>query len=191
MSYKTDLLLQTDTFFHIYNRGTNRGRIFFSRDNYLYFLQKVRKYREQFGVSIISYCLMPNHFHFLVLQRIQHAISDFMKLTSNSYAKALNKWLGRTGHLFEGKYKIRKVDSDVYLIHLSRYLHINPVRAKLVERPEEWEFSSYRDYLGLRKGTLPEPKYILNIFKSTAEYREFVNDFKPQDLELIQGFMYE
>jgi len=191
MSYKTNLLLQTDAFFHIYNRGVNREKIFFSKNNYIYFLQKTRKYRDQFKISIIGYCLMPNHFHLLVLQKVKQSVSEFMKLTTNSYVKAVNKKLGRTGHLFEGDYKIKNVDSDNYLKHLSRYLHLNPVHAKLIKKPEEWEFSSYRDYIKLRCGTLPEPKYVLDAFGSIDEYIEFIDDFKPKDLDLIKKYIYD
>jgi len=113
-----------------------------------------------------------------------------MKLTTNSYVKAVNKRLGRTGHLFEGDYKIKNVDSDNYLKHLSRYLHLNPVHAKLIKKTEEWEFSSYRDYIKLRSGTLLEPKYVLDAFGSIDEYIEFMDDFKPKDLELIKKYIY-
>jgi len=190
MSYKTNLLLQENCFFHIYNRGVNQDKIFFSRDNYLYFLQKLRRYRDQFQVSIVCYCLMPNHFHLLVLQKHPNSISTFMKLTTNSYVKAVNKRLGRSGHLFESKYKIKPINTDEYLLHLSRYLHLNPVTAKLVNNPEDWEFSSFRDFIGLRRGTLPEPDYVLRSFTSKPDYIEFVRGFKPTDLELIKEYIY-
>lgn len=191
MSYKTNLLLQPDTFFHIYNRGANRSKIFFSHDNYVYFLQKLRKYRDQFNIAIICYCLMPNHFHLLLLQKVENSISNFMKLTTNSYVKAINKRLGRSGHLFEGDYKIKKVDSNEYLLHLSRYVHVNPVRGKLVEKPEDWQFSSYNDFIGRRKGRLPEIHYIMDEFKSLREYIDFLKDFQPNALEIIKKYIFE
>ena len=72
-----------------------------------------------------------------------------------SYAKSINKQEERSGHLFQGPFQVKLVDRDEYLKWLSRYIHLNPVVAGLVERPEEWAFSSYRDYVGLRNGTLP------------------------------------
>lgn len=84
-----------------------------------------------------------------------------MKL-SVSYTKAINKRYGRVGSLFQGPFRAVHVDRNEYLLHLSRYIHLNPVTAGLVPQPEEWEFSSYREYIGLRNGTLPEPKIVLS-----------------------------
>ncbi len=134
---------------------------------------------------------MPNHFHLLLLQKIAGSISGFMKLTTNSYAKAVNKQRQRTGHLFEGDYKVKKIDSDIYLTHLSRYIHINPAKDKLVQRPEDWAFSSYRDFVGLRNGTLPEPAVILDNFASVEEYIEFVNEYSDKDVEKIRKYIFE
>ncbi len=133
---------------------------------------------------------MPNHFHWLLLQKIAGSISGFMKLTTNSYAKAVNKRRQRTGHLFESDYKIKKIDSDTYLTHLSRYIHINPVKDKLVQRPEDWAFSSYRDFVGLRNGTLPEPGVILDSFASVEEYIKFVNEYSDKDVEKIRKYIF-
>ena len=77
------------------------------------------------------------------------------------------------------------VDRDEYLLHLSRYIHLNPVTAGLVRRPEEWTFSSYRDYVGLRQGTLPMPDAVLAQFASWEAYREFVESYRDRDLEII------
>jgi REP element-mobilizing transposase RayT len=127
MSYKTEWLKSVDTFFHVYNRGVNKSKIFFSEENYLYFLKKLKKYQDQFQVIIVCYCLMPTHFHLLLKQLALYAISKFIGLSLNAYAKAINKQQKRSGHLFEGKYKMKLVAQDNYLVHLSRYMHLNPV----------------------------------------------------------------
>lgn len=191
MSYKTNWLKLENAFFHIYNRGVNKGEIFFSEENYLYFLRKLRKYREQFPVSVICYCLMPTHFHLLLRQLAPYAVSKFIGFSLNAYAKAVNKQQGRSGHLFEGKYKIKLVDKNSYLIHLSRYIHLNPVLANLAASAEDWVFSSYRDYLGFRSGTLPESKVVLDFFDSVEEYIKFIKDFRIDDLEEIRPFLYD
>jgi hypothetical protein len=78
------------------------------------------------------------------------------------------------------------VDRNEYLVHLSRYIHLNPVVAGLAKQPEDWEFSSYRDYIGLHKGTLPEPEIILSQFLTRDAYREFVASYSEGDEELMR-----
>lgn len=189
MSYKTEWLKSQDTFFHVYNRGVNKGNIFFSEENYLYFLKKLKKYRDQFPVIIVCYCLMPTHFHLLLKQLAPYAVSKFMGLALNAYVKAINKQQQRTGHLFEGKYKMKLVAQDNYLIHLSRYMHLNPVLSNLASSPEDWIFSSYRDFVGLRAGKLPEPHIVLSYFNSVEVYKKFVIDFIADDLKVIRSFL--
>jgi putative transposase len=118
-------------------------------------------------------------------------LAKFMGLAFNAYAKAINKQQKRTGHLFEGKYKMKLVAQDNYLIHLSRYIHLNPVLSNLPFSPENWIFSSYRDFIGLRAGKLAEPKIILNYFDSVEAYKKFVDDFIIDDLDQIRPFLDE
>jgi len=191
MSYKTDWLKLDKAFFHIYNRGNKGGKIFFSGENYLYLLRKLKKYRDQFEIAIICYCLMPTHYHFLVKQLAPYAVSKFIGLTLNSYVKAINKQQKKSGHLFEGKYKMKLVENPNYLINLSAYIHANPVFDNLVSKPEQWRFSSYQDFIGLRSGTLPEPKVILNYFNSIEDYKKFVNGFEVDGLDNISPFLPE
>ncbi len=191
MSYKTEWLKSQDTFFHVYNRGASKGNIFFSEKNYFYLLKKFQEYRDQSQVIIVCYCLMPNHFHLLLKQLKPYAVAKFIGLSFNAYAKAINKQQKRTGHLFEGKYKMKLVAQDNYLIHLSRYIHLNPVLSQLAPSPEDWIFSSYRDFIGLRSGKLPEPNIILSYFDSVEAYKKFVLDFTIDDLDEIRPFLDE
>ncbi|MBC8181000.1 transposase, partial [candidate division KSB1 bacterium] len=115
----------------MYNRGTNDQNIFFSEENYLFFLKKVKKYKEKFCISVIAYCLMPNHYHFLLSQEADYSISQFIQAIFNSYAKAFNKMYNRTGTLFEGTFKSIHVHSSEYLVHLCRYVHRNPIETKI------------------------------------------------------------
>jgi hypothetical protein len=110
-------------------------------------------------VDIVAYCLMPNHYHFLVYLR-EETLSEAMKLLSLSYTKAINQRFKRVGSLFQGRFQSIHVDRTEYLVHLSRYIHLNPVKAGLVQQPGEWEFSSYLEYAGLRGGTLPKTELI-------------------------------
>ena len=98
---------------------------------------------------------------------------------------------GRVGSLFQGPFQAVWVDRDEYLLHLSRYIHVNPVTAGLVARPEEWVFSSYRDYIGLREGTLPVPGVVLSQFSSCQAYRAFVESYRDQDVRVIDHLLFE
>ena len=176
-------------YYHIYNRGNQRERIFFEHKNYFYFL---KKFREYFGdtVAVVSYCLMPNHYHFL-LKPIDNDFSHRMKNFTISYVKSINKNYNRVGHLFQGNYKAKLISDDAVLLHLSRYIHLNPVFAQLVKTAEEWEFSSYREYINLRNGTLPKPDVILEYFNNREEYIEFVESFQKEHFEMIKEYILE
>ncbi|WP_420641358.1 transposase [Candidatus Leptofilum sp.] len=161
-------------YYHIYNRGVNRQAIFFAKHNWGFFIQRLREYFMDETAVIIAYCLMPNHFHLLVRVLCEDFGRSVMQPFGTSYTKAINREQYRVGSLFQGRYKGKRVDKEGYLLHLSRYIHRNPVEAKLVKHPTDWHFSSYRDYVGLREGTLPKPNIILSQFSSIAEYAEYV-----------------
>jgi hypothetical protein len=110
---------------------------------------------------------------------------------SVSYTKAMNKRYDRVGSLFQGAFQAKHVDRDEYLVHLSRYIHLNPVVAGLVKRAEDWEFSSYREYIGLRDGTLPKPEIVLSHFPSRGAYRDFVQAYVPSEQKIIADLLFD
>ncbi|BAZ17990.1 hypothetical protein NIES4071_98710 [Calothrix sp. NIES-4071] len=181
--------LQTENFYHIYNRGNNRQKIFFERENYVYFLRLMKEHLITNAVDIVAYCLMPNHYHFLVYLR-DETLSDAMKSLSLSYTKAINKRFNRSGVLFQGRFKSIHVAQTDYLINLSRYIHLNPVKAGLVQQPGEWEFSSYLEYAGLRGGTLPKIEYIKMQIEESA-YQLFLDDYNVLDSTGIQKLLLD
>jgi putative transposase len=160
-------------YYHLYNRGNDRQTIFLERENYLYFLRQFRRYLVEDTLDVLAYCLMPNHYHFLICLRSLH-LSANMQAFSLSYTKAINRRYERCGSLFQGRFRAIEVDSDSYLLHLTRYIHLNPVKARLVERPEDWEFSSYREYVNLRQGTLPKLEALRQEIGTANAYRSFV-----------------
>lgn len=190
MSQKTNHLLSVREYFHIYNRGVNRERIFFEERNYEFFLQRIKKYLDHSKLTLLVYCLMPNHFHLLLRQDRPNALSEFMGNLSKSYAKAINKHLNRSGHLFEGKYKLKHIDDDTYLLHLSRYIHLNPVAARLVILPEQWKFSSYRDYCGLSRQSFVSTKEILSQMQGSDGYKDYVKGYKMDDRDEIVKYLF-
>lgn len=163
-------------YYHIYNRGVERRPIFFADRNWGFFIQRLRDYFVDGVADIIAYCLMPNHYHLLVYVLCDDFGRAVMQPFSTSYTKAVNQEQGRVGHLFQGRYQGKLVDKDGYLLHLSRYIHRNPVSAGLVAHPADWPFSSYRDYVGLRGGTLPKPEVVLAQFVSVAGYAAYVEE---------------
>lgn len=129
-------------------------------------------------VDILSYCLMPNHFHFLLKQNVDKGIATFIANFTNSYTKYFNTKNDRVGPLFQGIFKAVYVESDEQLIHLSRYIHLNPAVSNIIqeEELENYLWSSYPEYLSKSDDGIGEKKLILNIFKSPKEYQKFVED---------------
>lgn len=160
-------------YYHLYNRGNNRQPVFFERENYLFFLRLVRRYLVKRTVNLNAYCLMPNHYHLLICVEKEN-VSEQMGLLSLSYTKAINRQQQRCGGLFQGPFQSILVDQEAYLLHLSRYIHLNPVKAGLVDRAEDWEFSSYQDYVALRRGKLPQFDNVRGQVGTAWEYRTFV-----------------
>lgn len=154
--------------YHVYNRGNNRQRIFFETRNYYFFLEKVKA--QLFPVcEILAWCLMPNHFHFMLyitekscaerpafggkpMQELPHQIGKLL----SSYSQAINKQNGTTGSLFQQKTKAKCLTnqgiagSGNHLINCMHYIHQNPLKAGLVTRMGNWNFSSFRGYAGMR-----------------------------------------
>ena len=177
---RRDLPFQPGHYYHLYNRGNDRNLIFFERENYLHFLRLIRRYLIDQALDVVAYCLMPNHYHLLV-QCKTSALSGAMMRLSVAYTKAMNRRYNRVGVVFQGQFQAIAVDSDEYLYHLTRYIHLNPVKAGLVAQPQDWEFSSYLDYAGLRSGTLPKLEVVRQQLTSDAAYQAFL---KPDDRHL-------
>jgi REP-associated tyrosine transposase len=196
-------------YYHLYNRGNNRGPIFFQQENYAFFLRQLREHVVAKDAQVIAYVLMPNHYHLLV-QAATDDLSHAMQLFGISYTKAINKRFERVGALFQGAFRAKEVDQDEYLLHLSRYIHLNPVRAGLVQQPQQWLFSSYSDYIGQRNGTLPRSAVVLGQFavkapaSQTSEvletsevwaearrrYKAFVESYLPDKREVIAHLLF-
>jgi putative transposase len=174
-------------FYHILNRGNEKQDIFYEAENYLFFLRRLRRYVNKFEVTVVCYCLMP--FHICFKENVEKGISNVMLGLQTSYAKAINKRFKRTGHLWQDTFKHILVDRDEYLLHLSRYIHLNPVKAGIVNKAEDWEFSSYRDFIGMRNGTLPQMDIILSYFNGSTDYKEFVENY--QEETLIEQYLLE
>ena len=175
MPYRGDVFAQNH-YYHIYNRGAGKGRIFFNPGNYEYCLRLVKRYHQRYDVAVIAYCLMPNHYHFLLRQETDQPLSKFINVLFNAYVQAVNRQQSRKGTLFEGRFRHVWVDREEYLIHLCRYIHLNPVRAKLVSQLTDWSYSNYLEWISQRVGTLKDETFIRERFPTPEAYQQFIAD---------------
>ena len=179
-------------FYHIYNRGNNKQNIFFNRNNYIFFLDKIKKHVNP-HLDILAFCLMPNHFHILAYnQQLENpSFSKDLGIMLRSYTRAINKQENRVGSLFQQNSKVKlmkpealnpeikwKNINDDYPLICFHYIHQNPLKSKLVKEFHEWEFSSYLDYAGFRNRSLcnKEMAYdLLGIPKDQKAFMELSN----------------
>ena len=166
-----------NTFHHLYNRGANKAAIFYERGNYLFFLRRMKYYAEKYKIKILTYCLMPNHFHIFLKQTTNvFSTSLFISSLLNSYVKSINKQYNHSGTLFEGKTKSKMIDDENYFVWIIKYILENPVHAKLVDKIDDWEFSNAQDLLGLRNGNLTDIQYVTSYFQSKETMIRFLSD---------------
>ena len=178
---------QAGPYYHIYNRGAHRESIFRNEDNYLFVLLKIKHYCRELALTLIAYCLMPNHYHWLVRQDGEQPAGRLAQRVFNSYTKAYNKRYVRQGTLFEGRYRAIHVDREAYLRHVCRYIHANPVRHGFVERVELWPYSNYHEWVRAREGSLVDRPFVEGLFATGAAYAAFVRDYVEGLSELPRG----
>jgi REP element-mobilizing transposase RayT len=180
-------------YYHVYNRGVARQKIFFAARNYEHFRRLMIRYYRPYGAAIIAYCLMPNHFHFLLRQETDRALSSFVGVVCNAYAQAINKQQQRSGPLFEGRFRHIWIDREEYLVHLCRYIHLNPVRAGLVTSPELWAYSNYLEWINQRSEELQDSAFILSYFPNADMYITFMTDQidERHKQQMIEQYIWE
>lgn len=175
-----------DHCYHIYNRGWNRSNIFLEDSDYRYFESLLQRHisitpcADEKGrlyahlrpeVDLVSYCLMPNHFHMLVYIREQTAATRLMRSVLTAYTMYFNRKYKRRGPLYENRFKAVPILDDSQLMHITRYIHLNKANYA------SWQWSSYRDFLADNPRNWIAPESILELFESKQAYREFVDDY--------------
>lgn len=191
------MILIENQLYHFYNQGNNKQPIFYNRDNYLFFLRKFRKYVHPY-CKVLSYCLMPNHFHFqlyltkhsLVEKQVGSitvpAVSEGFRQLLSSYTLAMNREYARSGSLFRQKTKKKLLERNgEYPFICFQYIHQNPLTAGLVGKMEEWEFSSFNDYVGIRHGNLCDQNLayeLLDLSRDTF-YQESYSVISPEKVK--------
>ncbi len=215
-------ILATNEIYHVYNRGVEKRPIFLNRRNYLRFIELTNYYRFEHSpmkfshfkqisfkekerifknlqgteklVDVLTYCLMSNHFHFLLKQLTDKGISKFIAKVTNGFSHYFNTRHERSGHLFQGNFGAVRIETDEQLIHTNRYIHLNPVFSYLIklEDLDDYEYSSYPEYLNKRTGFCNTHE-ILSFFKSFEDYKRFIWDQADyvETLEVIRHLILE
>ena len=208
--------LVTNQIYHILNRGNAAQPIFLGKKDYERILDTLSYYqnihnpvrfsfflrlpsdkkekilkdlrsKREFSVDIISFCLMTNHFHLLLKQVHDNGISSFMSNVSNSYTRYFNTKNKRFGHLFQGKFKAVRIETNEQLLHVSRYIHLNPYASyvlKSINDLEKYSYSSLPEYLNLAQNELCNKELIISQFKNTNDYKKFIINQADSQREL-------
>lgn len=185
-----------DGLYHVYNRGSEKKDIFSDLKEYEHFLKTITYYQQahinmrlslkEFEIKerkppllfeIICYCLMPNHFHLVLKDLIGNGISKGISNLQNSYTRYYNVKHNRIGALFQGAFKSIEVKADEQLLQVCRYVMLNPVTSKLVDRPEDYQWSSYREYINKSDSKLCTQDIISSQFDTIESFREFHRDY--------------
>lgn len=197
--------LANGEYYHIFNRGVNKIPIFNNASDYKRVILATRYYSSAHTpmrlsrflklsnekranywleiknlpklISIISYCFMPNHFHFLLKQKLDRGISKFIKYLQASYALYFNTKYERIGPLLQGQFKAVRIEDDEQLLHVSRYIHLNPYTSYIltdIKELEAYPWSSFPDYLGKSETKICSTDEVLSFFRDKEKYKEFV-----------------
>ena len=174
-------------FYHVTSRGNERKRIFSAKADYSQFRDYLKNAQEKYACRLHCYVLMQNHYH-LVLETPEGNLSQVMQYLNGSYTGFFNHRTGRSGHLFQGRYKAILVEMDSYLLQLSRYIHLNPVRAGIVERPQDYPYSSYKSLISEKGEEIITRDLIWGMISKDRRlrpdlYRSFVERALGRELE--------
>jgi putative transposase len=202
---------EADSMYHVYNRGVDKRIIFTDERDYSVFLSflkfallsdeqlteqnvindgllteanrfNIRREGLYGAVELVSYCLMPNHFHLLLYQHDVDGITRLMRSVATGYVMYFNKRHKRVGGLFQDVYKASRINTQGYWDHISRYIHLNPI--DIGEDYESYTYSSYRNYVGNAEADWLKPELVMHGFSSVKEYEKFVKDYIPYRKEL-------
>lgn len=199
-----------ETYYHVYNRGVAKQNIFLDEQDYKTFLSyfklyltppnlqgqslkappshKLKNYCDT--LKLLSYCLMPNHFHLFIFQKESNTMADFFHSLATKYSMYFNKKYKRVGHVFQGRYKAVMVTGENQFIYLSKYIHRNPLDILPSGTVlEGYKYSSYQNYLGRFKQTWVDTTDILSYFsknQQTDSYKRFVEEMDERDLIMIK-----
>ena len=166
--------------YHLMARGNNGQKIFRGEADYRFFVEGLGRTRENHPFRLYAFCLMPNHFH-LLAEVGEAPTARIMQALLTAYSREFNRRHDHRGHVFQGRYKAIVCDKESYLLELTRYIHLNPVRARLVKRPEDWPWSGHRCYLGTVLDPLIDAGPVMGLLQSPKRYADFVRQGRGAD----------
>lgn len=177
---------------HVIQRGVDRQAVFFRARDYELYLETLRAAAEQYTCAIHAYVLMTNHTHLLLTPDTERSLPQLMQAMGRGYVQTLNRQHGRTGTLWEGRYKASLIQDDLYLLTCYRYIEMNPVRAGIVQSPGHYQYSSYQHNANGKPDTLLTAHPVYRSLAKTHEGRQaayrslFADDIAPEMLESVR-----
>lgn len=159
--------------YHIICRGNHKDDLFKDKKDYQVYLNILKYAKKKLEYELYCYCFMTNHIHMLMKTEEIH-IGVIMKRINMIYSIYFNKKYNLIGHLFQDRYKSKIIRNDKHLLEASRYIHLNPVKADIVKNPEDYQWSSYRSFVGFSKEKIINKGKILSYFEDREEYKKFV-----------------
>lgn len=188
-----------ESYYHIYNRGVEKRKIFIDDKDYVVFLGLLKRYlskengKDQYGrdgvtfyeeIELLAYCLMPNHFHLLIyIGKEPRKMTELMRRVCTAYTMYFNKRYKRVGHLFQGRFKASRITTDEYLVHISRYIHLNP------KEYLDWPYSSLPYYTKDWEAEWVRPGKITSLYEPDT-YGKFLADYEDHKA-MIEEIKYE
>jgi REP element-mobilizing transposase RayT len=171
------------SFYHAYNRAADKMTIFYTANDYEYFINKILYFKKKTNVKILAYCILPNHWHFLLKEPTREvattsrvgssAVSTFISLLSNSYTRYFNTNKEHSGRIFQGPFRSKLVSDDNYLRVLINYINLNHLKHKITKKPNDWFYTSHHNYVGEVKNNLVDRDYLIDF----TEYKRSVNSY--------------
>jgi len=196
--------LEPDNYYHIYNHAVGQDNLFNKKENYHFFLEKYASYINPVA-DTFAYCLLPNHFHFLVRIKEEIEIEECLKVKKdltgfqnlsgliskqfsnlfNSYSKSFNRQQYRKGALFERPFKRRKIDNEKYLKNIIHYIHYNPVHHEFTDDLKEWKYSSYNSFFTKKKSLLKREE-VIEWFDNLENFIFIHNKEADENIDILE-----
>jgi putative transposase len=157
--------------YHILNRGAFKHQVFDNENHCRMFKSLLKKYSEKFHITILAYCIMPNHFHLVIRQDGKTSVSLFMQLVAHGFARYYNRAEMKTGVVFQARFQSIPVTDDSYLYSLVSYIHLNPVKASLCKHPKDWNYSNFNAFIGVVSDSITDPVAVHDLFGDLTLYK--------------------
>jgi putative transposase len=170
-------------YYHIYNHAVSESLLFRNDEDYIHFLKLMSKFFNHTDFSILSYCLMPNHYHFLMQQKKDIPLFIYFNKLCHEYSLYYNKKYEIKGTIFRSKLQHIMINNDAYLGYLCSYIHLNPVKAGLTSMPENWNWSNYSEWIGEKTGSIIDLMQRDLLFATAQVYKDYVNNLDKERIE--------